>query len=373
MFAVNGILFNHESPRRGETFVTRKITRAVAAIKAGQQDYALHGQPRRGPRLGLRRRSTSRACGGCCRSTSPTTTCWPPASGCTVREFLEISFEHAGLDWEEHVRFDERYLRPTEVDALIGDAAKAARQARLEGDRRRPRAGPAHGRRRHRGARRAPARPGSTRSPCRAGRPRERSSTTATRSPSRPARSTATPPSTSRATAAWWARRSGASSRPRASRTLVGKTSAELDLKDRDAVFAYLGEIKPRYVVLAAAKVGGILANSTYPVDFLSDNLRIQVNVLDAALAHDVERVLFLGSSCIYPKFAAAADRRGLAAHRAPGADQRRLRDRQDRRHHAGAGGPPSVRPAVDLGDADQPLRAERQLLTDRARTSCRR
>jgi GDP-L-fucose synthase len=86
---------------------------------------------------------------------------------------------------------------------------------------------------------------------------------------------------------------------------VVGKNSSELDLKDRDAVFAYMAEIKPRYMVLAAAKVGGILANSTYPVDFLSDNMRIQVNVLDAALAHDVERVAFLGSSCIYPKFAA--------------------------------------------------------------------
>jgi len=85
---------------------------------------------------------------------------------------------------------------------------------------------------------------------------------------------------------------------------IVGKTSAELDLKDRDAVFGYMAEAKPRYVVLAAAKVGGIMANSTYPVDFLSDNMRIQVNVLDAALANDVERVLFLGSSCIYPKFA---------------------------------------------------------------------
>ncbi|MGN7188374.1 GDP-L-fucose synthase family protein [Microbacterium enclense] len=85
---------------------------------------------------------------------------------------------------------------------------------------------------------------------------------------------------------------------------IVGKTSAELDLKDRDAVFAYMAETRPKYVVLAAAKVGGILANSTYPVDFLSDNMRIQVNVLDAALANDVERVLFLGSSCIYPKFA---------------------------------------------------------------------
>lgn len=85
---------------------------------------------------------------------------------------------------------------------------------------------------------------------------------------------------------------------------LVGRSSAELDLKDRDAVFAFFAEQKPRYVVLAAAKVGGIMANSTYPVEFLSDNIRMQTNVLDAALAHDVERLLFLGSSCIYPKLA---------------------------------------------------------------------
>ncbi|MGN7253306.1 GDP-L-fucose synthase family protein [Arthrobacter sp. SAFR-014] len=85
---------------------------------------------------------------------------------------------------------------------------------------------------------------------------------------------------------------------------LLGRTSAELDLKNRSDVFSFFAETKPRYVVLAAAKVGGILANNTYPVDFLSDNLRIQVNVLDAAREHGVERLLFLGSSCIYPKFA---------------------------------------------------------------------
>ncbi|MDP9694953.1 UNVERIFIED_ORG: GDP-L-fucose synthase [Arthrobacter globiformis] len=85
---------------------------------------------------------------------------------------------------------------------------------------------------------------------------------------------------------------------------LVGRTSSELDLKCREEVFAFFAETQPRYVVLAAAKVGGILANSTYPVDFLSDNLRIQVNVLDAARYHGVERLLFLGSSCIYPKLA---------------------------------------------------------------------
>ena len=85
---------------------------------------------------------------------------------------------------------------------------------------------------------------------------------------------------------------------------LVGRSSAELDLKDRDGVFAFFAETRPRYVVLAAAKVGGIMANSSFPVDFLSENLRIQVNVMDAALEHGVERLLFLGSSCIYPKLA---------------------------------------------------------------------
>lgn len=85
---------------------------------------------------------------------------------------------------------------------------------------------------------------------------------------------------------------------------LHGRTSAELDLKQRDDVFDYVSSIRPRYVVLAAARVGGILANSTYPVEFLSDNLRIQTNVMDAALEFGTERLLFLGSSCIYPKLA---------------------------------------------------------------------
>lgn len=85
---------------------------------------------------------------------------------------------------------------------------------------------------------------------------------------------------------------------------LVGRSSQELDLKDRPAVFEFFAKTQPRYVVLAAAKVGGILANSTYPVDFLSENLQIQLNVMDAALEQGTERLLFLGSSCIYPKFA---------------------------------------------------------------------
>lgn len=85
---------------------------------------------------------------------------------------------------------------------------------------------------------------------------------------------------------------------------VVTRTHDELDLTDRDAVFAFFVETKPRYVFLAAAKVGGIMANNTYPHDFLSINLQIQVNVMDAAVEAGVERLLFLGSSCIYPKFA---------------------------------------------------------------------
>ena len=85
---------------------------------------------------------------------------------------------------------------------------------------------------------------------------------------------------------------------------LVGRNSGELDLRDRDSTFAFYREVRPRYVVLAAAKVGGILANATQPAEFLSDNLRIQINVLDAAAEIGVERLLFLGSSCIYPKHA---------------------------------------------------------------------
>jgi len=85
---------------------------------------------------------------------------------------------------------------------------------------------------------------------------------------------------------------------------LRGQTSASLDLRDRDAVLDFFAETRPRYVVLAAARVGGILANDSRPVEFLSDNLRIQTNVMDAALAQGTERLLFLGSSCIYPRLA---------------------------------------------------------------------
>ncbi|WP_351233458.1 GDP-L-fucose synthase [Streptomyces sp. NPDC002133] len=85
---------------------------------------------------------------------------------------------------------------------------------------------------------------------------------------------------------------------------VVGPRSAELDLRERRAVLDWFAATRPDVVVLAAARVGGIKANATQPATFISDNLRIQVNVLDAALEQGVQRLLFLGSSCIYPKFA---------------------------------------------------------------------
>lgn len=85
---------------------------------------------------------------------------------------------------------------------------------------------------------------------------------------------------------------------------LVGASSSEVDLRNRGAVFDFLAETKPDVVIDAAARVGGIMANNTFPAEFLSDNLQIQVNLMDAANAVEVDRLLFLGSSCIYPKFA---------------------------------------------------------------------
>ena len=85
---------------------------------------------------------------------------------------------------------------------------------------------------------------------------------------------------------------------------LVVRSSSELDLRNQEAVYEFFAQEKPEFVFLAAAKVGGILANSTYPAEFLFDNLMIESNVIQAAYKFSVKKLLFLGSSCIYPKFA---------------------------------------------------------------------
>ncbi len=126
MFAVNGILFNHESPRRGETFVTRKITRAVARIKAGLDEHVYLGNLDAIRDWGYAPEYVE-GMWRMLQADEPDDFVLATGGNYSVRDFVVAAFEHAGLDWEKHVRFDERYLRPTEVDALIGDASKAER------------------------------------------------------------------------------------------------------------------------------------------------------------------------------------------------------------------------------------------------------
>ena len=124
MFIANGILFNHESPRRGETFVTRKISRAVGRIKLGLQDQLYLGN------LDARRDwgytgDYVEAMWLMLQRDAPDDYVVASGEAHSVRQFLETAFGHAGLAWRDHVRLDERYLRPTEVDHLVGDATKA--------------------------------------------------------------------------------------------------------------------------------------------------------------------------------------------------------------------------------------------------------
>ena len=134
MFAVNGILFNHESPRRGETFVSRKITRAAARIKLGQKDGHNDKQPDKLFLGNLDARRDWGFAGDYVEAMWRMLQCSEPddfviATGetHTVREFLDLAFGRLELDWRRHVEIDPRYFRPTEVDVLCGDPSKAAR------------------------------------------------------------------------------------------------------------------------------------------------------------------------------------------------------------------------------------------------------
>lgn len=124
LYAVNGILFNHESPRRGETFVTRKITRAIARIKAGLQDAVYLGNLEAVRDWGYAPEYVE-AMWRMLQADAPDDYVVATGQPATVRDFAEVAFDVAGLDWTQYVRFDPRYERPSEVDALIGDASKA--------------------------------------------------------------------------------------------------------------------------------------------------------------------------------------------------------------------------------------------------------
>jgi len=131
LFACNGILFNHESPRRGETFVTRKITRAVARIVAKQQDKIYLGNLDSKRDWGYAK-DYVRAMWLMLQQDQPDDYVVATGETHSVQEFLEVAFGRVNLNWQDHVEFDPRYLRPAEVDILIGDPTKAKQQLQWE-------------------------------------------------------------------------------------------------------------------------------------------------------------------------------------------------------------------------------------------------
>jgi GDPmannose 4,6-dehydratase len=127
MHATNGILFNHESPRRGETFVTRKITRAVAEIATGSKKKLFLGNLDAVRDWGYAKEYVE-SMWLMLQQEKPSDYVVATGVGASVRDFAEAAFSHAGLNWQEHIEVDEKYIRPTEVDALIGDASKIERE-----------------------------------------------------------------------------------------------------------------------------------------------------------------------------------------------------------------------------------------------------
>jgi GDPmannose 4,6-dehydratase len=124
LFAANGILFNHESPRRGETFVTRKITKAAARISAGMQDKLYLGNLDAIRDWGYAPEYV-KGMWQMLQQEDSSDFVLSTGKAASIKDFLDSAFSHLNLTWQDHVLIDDRYMRPTEVDALIGDASKA--------------------------------------------------------------------------------------------------------------------------------------------------------------------------------------------------------------------------------------------------------
>jgi GDPmannose 4,6-dehydratase len=127
MHATNGILFNHESPRRGETFVTRKITRAVAEIAKGSKKKLFLGNLDAVRDWGYAKEYVE-SMWLMLQKDKPSDYVVATGVGATVKDFAEAAFSHAGLNWQDHIEVDQKYIRPTEVDALVGDPSKATKE-----------------------------------------------------------------------------------------------------------------------------------------------------------------------------------------------------------------------------------------------------
>ena len=296
MFVSNGILFNHESLRRGETFVTKDYA-GRGPTKLGLQDKLYLGNLDAKRDWGFAGDYVE-AMWRMLQTDAPDDYVVATGEAYSVREFLVAAFGCADLDYQDYVEFDARYLRPTEVDHLLGDPSKIKSaldwepkvnfkelvQMMVDHDMEIAR--------------------------------RERTLIDAGH---------AVPKRAEEAEAAMNGAASNAKPGDRVfvagHRGLVGsavvrsleaagytdlllRRSSELDLRDQQAVYDFFDAEKPDFVICAAAKVGGIITNRDYPGDFIHDNLAIQTNVIEACRRTAVGKLIYLGSSCIYPKFA---------------------------------------------------------------------
>ena len=286
LFAANGILFNHESPRRGETFVTRKITRAVAAIVAGTQTELYLGNLDAARDWGYAPEYVEAMW---LMLQQPIASEYVVATGemHTVREFVTTAFGLVGLDWERHVRTDPRYLRPNEVDELRGDASKAARElgwtphtrfpelvrVMLEADLRAAGVSAGLG---SAGTGRLMAALGVVAGPPGDGHRRRRI-------PGPGRRPGAAPPAAPTRCSC------PAASRPRPAHPA--------------GVLSALAAGRPEMVIHLAAVVGGIGANREHPGSFFYQNAIMGIQLMEEARLAGVERYLTVGTVCSYPKF----------------------------------------------------------------------
>ena len=321
MHASNGILFNHESPLRGETFVTRKITRAVAAIELGLQERLYIGN------LDAMRdwghaRDYVEGMWLMLQQDTPDDYVLATGEAHSVREFVELAFACTG----RQIVWRGRGVDEVGICAPLRPEAGAGRPALLPADRGRPAAGrPEQG---ARAARLAPPhrlrRPGARDGRGRPGRGQARGPQRPGLSGMSQAREEGGPRVQRRFQLAgrrvWVAGHRGMVGSALLRRLareeceILTVARQDCDLRRQAAVERWLADARPDVVVIAAAKVGGILANAASPAAFLYDNLMIAANVIEAARRARVAKLLFLGSSCIYPKLAPQPMRRSICS-----------------------------------------------------------
>ncbi len=293
--ASNGILFNHESPRRGETFVTRKITRTLAKIISGKTNDLFLGNLEAKRDWG-HAKDYVEAMWLMLQNESPGDYVVATGETHSVKEFLDVAFGLVGRDWQKHVKIDPGYFRPSEVDLLLGDASKAIRQLgwkpkysfldlvremviedlKLEGLN--------------------PEKYLTAAPPAKRSAKRLRLVNDSKR---------LNPESIILVTGGT-GMVGGAISRQLKElghQNLLTPTRRELDLKDQAQVHEYIADQKVEYVIASAGLVGGIEANATRQAEFLYDNLIMSANVVAGSAKANVKKLLYLGSSCIYPKY----------------------------------------------------------------------